>query len=87
MIPAKAVRETFFQFNIPLTMDMQELVIRWCTNGDKNDVLYCDLVNLLDWKNQPDDDTVARLTSTPATDGQLGVKYKAIELLSEIYPR
>ena len=68
MIPAKAVRDTFFQFNIPLTMDMQELLIRWCIKGDNEGVLYIDLVNLLNWKSQPDKDTVLRLTS-PATNG------------------
>ena len=74
MIPAKAVRETFFQFNIPLTMDMQELLIRWCINRDNKGVLYRDLINLLDWKSQPDTDTVVRLTATPAADGQFSVK-------------
>jgi hypothetical protein len=78
VIPAKAVRETLFQFNIPLTVDMQELLIRWCINGDNEGVLYHDLVNLLDWKSQPDMDTVIRLMSTSATDGQFGVKYKAM---------
>ena len=68
MIPAKAVRETFFQFNIPLTVDMQELLVRWCIDGDNKGVLYRDLINLLDWKSQPDMDTV-RLTATPAADG------------------
>ena len=78
MIPAKAVRETLFQFNIPLTVDMQELLIRWCIDGDNKGVLYRDLVNLLDWKSQPDVDTIVRLTSTSATNGQFGVEYKAI---------
>ena len=78
MIPAKAVRETLFQFNIPLTVDMQELLIRWCIDGDNKGVLYRDLVNLLDWKSQPDVDTIVRLTSTSATNGQFDVEYKAI---------
>ena len=67
VIPAEVVRETFFQFNIPLTMDMQEMLIRWCSDGDKERVLYGDLVNLLDWKSQPQMDAIVRLTQTSGT--------------------
>lgn len=69
MIPAELVRETFFQFNIPLMVDMQELLIRWCTDKDNKGVLYHDLVNLLDWNSQPDMETVVRVTATPAAKG------------------
>ena len=87
MIPAEVVRETFFQFNIPLIVDMQELLIRWCTNKDNKGVLYCDLVNLLDWKSQPDMDTVVRLTATPATNGQFSVKSKDTNIFTPLLQR
>ena len=62
-----------------MTVDMQEMLIRWCTVGDSEGVLYHDLVDLLNWNCQPDEDTVLRLTQsstrppvTEASDGKNG---------------
>ena len=79
MIPADVVRQVFFHFNIALTVDMQEMLIKWCTAVDSDKVLYHDLVNLLDWNYQPDGDTILKLTQSTvtsppegdATDGKL----------------
>lgn len=68
VIPAKVVRETFFQFNIALTVDMLEMLIRWCTahTGEREGVMYRELVNLLDWKCEPDTETISNISQTNA---------------------
>ena len=67
MISADVVREVFFQFDIALTVDMQEMLIRWCTAGGSQGVLYHELVNLLDWNYQPDQNAILRLTQSSGT--------------------
>ena len=48
MISHEEIRETCFQFNMPLTPEMLEMLIRWCTGGAG--VVYSDLVTLINWK-------------------------------------
>lgn len=64
MISHDEIRETCFQFNMPLTPEMLEMIIRWCT-GEAG-VVYSDLVTLINWKISLEQDFVDKITQQSA---------------------
>lgn len=61
MVPAEIIQEIAFQFSLPLTFDMLDMLIRWCTMDPSGGVAYQDLVLLINWNEPPSEEVVSRL--------------------------
>ena len=61
-ISATDAHEVIFQFNVPLTPEMFELLLTWCPEEDQ--VLYRDLVGLINWKSQLPEEIITRTTKS-----------------------
>lgn len=69
VVPANIVHDIAFQFRVPLTFDMLEMLVRWTTK-DEGGVAYEELVALLNWRNPLDEaklTEIASYTTQPAT--------------------
>ena len=60
------------------------MLIAWCTAGDKKGVLYRDLVSLLDWKTQPDTETIVRLTQACASPPKTATEGNPVKPSSQL---
>ncbi len=68
-IAADEVREACFQFNVPLTPDMLELLITWCMVevGGCEGVLYREMLQLLNWKTEVADSVLTAISKSHAS--------------------
>lgn len=55
------IRKQFFHYDVPLTPDMLELLIHWCTLNGQQQVGYADLIALVNWKEELSADLRARV--------------------------
>ena len=49
------IRNTFFQFEVPLSKDMLEMLMHWCSvkyDEHRDKAAYEEMILLMDWKNQ-----------------------------------
>jgi len=49
------IRDTFFQFDVPLSKDMLEMLMHWCSvkyDEHRDKAAYEEMILLMDWKNQ-----------------------------------
>ena len=64
------IRKQFFHYDVPLTPDMLELLIHWCTPcGLQQQVRYPDLVGLVNWKEELSADLCTRVEQYTAPAG------------------
>lgn len=75
-----------FQFSVPLTFDMLNMLITWCTvkcveeNTESNEgVAYADLVTLMDWKHSLQKDILERLAQNTTAVVPVSSKTKSPE--------
>lgn len=65
--------DVFFQFDIPLTSDVLEMLISWCSGeggeGGRS-VVYGEVVRLLNWKVQPDEEILTKMSQKNQRDGE-----------------
>lgn len=71
-IAADEVRETCFQFNVPLNPDMLELLMTWCMVGEEEGggcegVMYQEMVQLLNWKTEVADSLLTAISKSHAS--------------------
>ena len=60
-ISADDVCEVCFLFNMPLTPEMLDMLIRWCSK--ESGVTYTDLVTLINWKSEPNQAVLDRVAA------------------------
>ena len=60
MVEKTKVRDVLFEFRLPLEPEMIELILIWCTS-DKGTVLYNDLVDLLNWMEELNQEVINRV--------------------------
>ncbi|XP_064389897.1 EF-hand domain-containing family member B-like isoform X2 [Halichondria panicea] len=75
-IPPADVDEVFFQFDVPLTPDMLDMLVRWC--GGDSGVMCSDLVALINWKSEPNQSVLDRVAANigQTTSPHLKSKYR-----------
>ena len=60
LVAKTKVRDVLFEFRLPLEPEMIELILIWCTS-DNGTVLYNDLVDLLNWMEEVNQEVINRV--------------------------
>lgn len=84
MVPADVVHEIAFQFHVPLTFDMLDMLVRWCTRkGDAGGVVYEDMVTLMNWKYPLSDELLSQVAQYTAVKSPTSTPSSKLRVTSE----